>query len=194
MNSKKSKKKSATKKMVYRPDTKKSGRGNKGSKTGVSSKYLQNAKKNKKTTTQKNKMNDLIIEVCNNYDNTPTKFPLPVIIKAVYDGYGIVMHVSERLKVCRKTIYRWIENFPEVKEAFDDAAEQNVDIAEDTLVWNMQNRKDVTSAIFVCKTKGQSRGYVEKRQIDLSGNVNIKIGKPVLNEVITNGKDIEEIV
>ncbi len=108
---------------------------------------------------------------------------------------GNKTEISESLGIARKTLYEWIDKDDELHDAIKTQEEANIDFAESKLFEriNGYEHKDVhisnfkgeitttplikhyppdpTSIIFFLKTRAKHRGYVEKQQIELSGDV-----------------------
>lgn len=61
----------------------------------------------------------------------------------------------------RTTHYTWMQEDADYKAEVDAINEANIDLAEGELLKNIKSG-DTTSLIFFLKTKGKSRGYVEK--------------------------------
>lgn len=72
---------------------------------------------------------------------------------------------QKAFKVSRKTIYNWINGNAKFMEAFQDQIEALIDFAESKLLSSISNGSD-TATIFFLKTRGKTRGYVEKSEID----------------------------
>jgi hypothetical protein len=68
----------------------------------------------------------------------------------------------------RTTYYRWLEN-AEFKEAVESVNESFIDLAETQLRMAV-SRGDMNAVFFLLKTKGKSRGYVEKTEHDVNVN------------------------
>lgn len=68
----------------------------------------------------------------------------------------------------RTTYYRWLEN-EEFKDAVETVNESYIDLAETQLRMAV-SRGDMQAVFFLLKTKGKSRGYVERVEQDVSVN------------------------
>ena len=101
------------------------------------------------------------------------KYTMTKIAEALANNHGLVTVAARSLGCSRKTIYRAIEDSPTVRKALDEAREVSIDFAESALMKNIENG-DTTSIIFFLKTVGKSRGYVEKKQFEHSGEMNVK--------------------
>lgn len=93
------------------------------------------------------------------------------IANALQKTAGNVALAARELKCSRSTIYRKIEQFPDLGEILEDAREELVDIAESKLRQQVMNG-NMTAIIFTLKTQGKQRGYVERQEI--VGDINIK--------------------
>ncbi|GAB6887443.1 hypothetical protein JCM13304A_09410 [Desulfothermus okinawensis JCM 13304] len=96
------------------------------------------------------------------------------IIEALEKNCGIIAQTARALKVSRNTLASWIKEDPELQEALEKAKEQMIDIAECALLKNIKEGKE-TSIIFFLKTRGKKRGYSEKMDHNLEGDIQIKI-------------------
>lgn len=65
--------------------------------------------------------------------------------------------------ISRQTYYNWIKEDWEFMQSVEDVFEESIDFAESSLMEQIKNG-DTTATIFYLKTKGKSRGYVEKTQ------------------------------
>lgn len=66
----------------------------------------------------------------------------------------------------RTTYYRWLQN-EEFRQAIEDVDESFIDLAESQLRAAV-SRGDMNAVFFILKTKGKSRGYVEKSEHDVT--------------------------
>lgn len=94
---------------------------------------------------------------------------------------GRKSHVAEALKISRTTLDAWIRDDSALAEAIEAQGEANIDYVESKLFEliegvTVQEKKgremviydlppNVTAIIFFLKTKGKSRGYVERQEI-----------------------------
>lgn len=85
-----------------------------------------------------------------------------IMLEALRLNMGNVSKAMESAGIkCRQTHYNWLENDPDYKAEVDAINEANIDLAEGELLKNIKSG-DTTSLIFFLKTKGKSRGYIEK--------------------------------
>lgn len=98
-----------------------------------------------------------------NYENTTIK-------KAIEDSGGIISTIAERLGCEWHTAKKYIENNEELKSVYEAESESVIDLAESKLIENIQ-ANDNTAILFYLKTKGKKRGYIERNETEISGNL-----------------------
>lgn len=94
----------------------------------------------------------------------PQKYTAQEVIDAIVEEKGVLSQAGKRLGCTRQTVTNYIDRYPTVKAAFDEANETNVDYVESRLMANIE-KGDTTAIIFFLKTKGKHRGYVERQEI-----------------------------
>jgi len=91
------------------------------------------------------------------------------LIEALEKTLGVVTDACELVNINRCTYYRYYNEDNEFKEIVDSIQDIALDFAESKL--NEQiDVGNVTAIIFYLKTKGKKRGYIEKSEIEHSGN------------------------
>lgn len=95
---------------------------------------------------------------------TKTTLKKEQFLEVLEKKMGIISQATKAMGIDRTTPYRWMVE----DEAFKDAVEelQNVilDFTEGKLYELVQD-KNPTAVIFLLKTKGKNRGYVERTEI-----------------------------
>jgi carbamoylphosphate synthase small subunit len=95
--------------------------------------------------------------------------------KTFIDAYGKTFgNITQSCKaadISRQTFYNWKENDSDFANEIEtiEPAEQFVDFLESKLIQRV-NDGDTTAIIFALKTKGKHRGYIEKTQVEHSGD------------------------
>jgi len=90
-----------------------------------------------------------------------SKKPSLSVIRAVFRATGgIVTSAADKMGVDDSTVNRWIREDPRVAELWQESRDRVVDLAESVLIKGLKNG-NITCAIFVCKTIGHKRGWVE---------------------------------
>ena len=98
-----------------------------------------------------------------------TNIKKQAMIKALENALGIVTTACKAVGINRSTHYEWLTNDPDYKAAVDGIADIALDFAESKLHQSISNGSD-TATIFYLKTKGKKRGYVERNEVEHSGN------------------------
>ena len=94
----------------------------------------------------------------------------------VFENKGGNINAScKAFGISRQTFYNWKNDDDEFASKIRDVQEGLIDFVESKLMENIKDN-DTTSTIFYLKTKGKSRGYTERQEIEHQGkNVNIEI-------------------
>ena len=93
-----------------------------------------------------------------------TKVTKVKAIMAIYNARGVLAKAADELGVTRRTLYNYMQRWPDLARAYEDAQERLLDLAENVLVGAMQ-RGSLPAAMFVLKTKGKDRGYTERQEV-----------------------------
>lgn len=113
------------------------------------------------------------------------------MIKALEKSLGIVSTACNSVGISRQTHYRWLSEDPEYKQQVEDIAEMAIDFVESKLHEKIKGvtmgkegeDADViyelapsdTAIIFYLKTKAKKRGYVERSEVEQSGQSTITV-------------------
>jgi hypothetical protein len=90
------------------------------------------------------------------------------IIKQIHKYRGNISAVAKALQRSRNTIYLFMRDNPEVKQALDDEREILIDGIENKF-YEQCLEGNTTSMIFFLKTQGKNRGWIEKREHEITG-------------------------
>lgn len=96
------------------------------------------------------------------------------IIEVLNNSAGLISHAAKKLGVDRRTVYMWISSDPDLKLAVEEVRENIIDMVEAKMFNEAQNG-NTTILIFLAKTIGRNRGYVEKQEIEQTTRV-INVG------------------
>ena len=99
---------------------------------------------------------------------TKTDTHKKAMIEALKVSLGLVSEACKTVDICRQQHYTWMKEDIEYKQAVEDIGEDSIDFAETALKEKIKSG-DTTAIIFYLKTKGKSRGYIEKSELSLSG-------------------------
>tara|TARA_R110000824_G_C14751059_1_gene628603 strand:+ start:194 stop:547 length:354 start_codon:yes stop_codon:yes gene_type:complete len=86
------------------------------------------------------------------------------LIEALEKSLGVVTTACKSLGVGRTTFYGWLKEDEEFAEKVNDIQNIALDFVESKLFENIRDGK-TSEMIFYLKTKGKSRGYIERQEI-----------------------------
>jgi len=89
------------------------------------------------------------------------------MLDALERALGIVSTAADKAGIHRATHYRWLQEDPEYREAVRMVEERTIDFAESHLHALIKD-KNPQAVIFYMKTKGKTRGYVERQEIQMT--------------------------
>ena len=108
------------------------------------------------------------------------------LIEALEKSLGVVTTACKQVGIGRTTFYNYYNEDKEFAKKVDDIENVALDFAESQL--HKQIQDDSTAAtIFLLKTRGKKRGYVERQEITGADG----IPKDVKIEIIDANKDTE---
>lgn len=84
--------------------------------------------------------------------------------KSAQSSGGVVVTIARRLGVTRQTVYSYAKKWKTVQDVIDDERETMLDMAEGALYKAVAN-DNMTGIIFLLKTRGKERGYVERQEL-----------------------------
>ena len=106
------------------------------------------------------------------------------VLIALEKSLGVVTAACKQAGVGRTQFYEWLRTDEEFAKQVEDIRDVTLDFAESALY--QQIKKGNTSAtIFLLKTKGKGRGYIERQEYDLGTDNHFRI------EVIRNEEDTD---
>jgi len=93
---------------------------------------------------------------------------LEEVISAIKDSNGLLAAAARKLGVTRQTVYNYVKKYATVKQALEEARDTNLDYTEGKLMEAIK-AGNVTAIMFLLKTLGKSRGYVERQELTGEG-------------------------
>ena len=91
-------------------------------------------------------------------------------LKAIPGSGGFITTIASRVGCTRQTVYAAMKNYPTVKKAILDEKDSLKDMVEGQLLTQIKDG-NTTAAIFYLKTQAKDRGYVERQEQVLSGEI-----------------------
>ena len=86
------------------------------------------------------------------------------LIKAVKESHGLLTLAAKRAGISYCTATRYVNEFPTVAKAVQEAREGMLDVAESKLYEAIDN-KEAWAICFYLKTQGKQRGYTERQEV-----------------------------
>ena len=87
---------------------------------------------------------------------------------------GLVIISCKKYGIDDQTYYNWKKKYKGFAEKIEMIQESMIDMAESQLYKNIR-KGDNTSILFYLKCKGKKRGYIEKQEVEHSGDMGINI-------------------
>lgn len=89
------------------------------------------------------------------------------MVQALTKSLGVVKMACESVGISRQTHYNWLKEDAAYKTACDNLPEVVLDFAEHHL-HKLISQGNPAATIFLLKTKGKKRGYVERKEIEVA--------------------------
>jgi hypothetical protein len=86
------------------------------------------------------------------------------LLKALEQTLGVVTTACRKVDVGRTTYYDWMRDDEEFNKSVQELSNVALDFVESKLFENIRDGK-TSEIIFYLKTKGKSRGYIERQEI-----------------------------
>ena len=96
--------------------------------------------------------------------------------QALIEANGIVSQAARNLGITRNALNLRIMKYPALKAACEEAREYFIDKGESALVRAVENNEAWAISLLL-KTLGKHRGYVEKQEIGVDGNITVNVVK-----------------
>ena len=96
------------------------------------------------------------------------------LLESLEKSLGVVTTACKKVGIDRTTFYRYYKEDMEFKKQVDELSDVAIDFAESQLHKQIQSGNP-TSTIFYLKTKAKKRGYVERQEIEHTGEVKSEI-------------------
>lgn len=96
------------------------------------------------------------------------------MLDALEKTLGVVTTAAKMVGIERTTHYKWIESDKDYKANVEDLQDVVLDFAESALHKMVENHNPAAT-LFLLKTKGKKRGYVERQEIQHSSDVETDI-------------------
>lgn len=96
------------------------------------------------------------------------------MIKALEQSLGVVTTAAKIAGIDRSTHYEWLKTDEDYNQKVIDLENVTLDFAESQLHKQVKEG-NTTATIFLLKTKGKKRGYIERQEIQMDGEIESKV-------------------
>jgi hypothetical protein len=92
------------------------------------------------------------------------------LLEALEKSLGIVTTACKIVGCARSTFYKYYKDDQDFRTSVDELENLTLDFVESKLHKQIEN-DNTTATIFYLKTKGKKRGYVERREVEMTAEV-----------------------
>ena len=92
------------------------------------------------------------------------------LLEALEKSLGVVTTACKIVDCNRSTFYKYYNNDQDFKASVDELQNLTLDFAESQLHQQIKDG-NTTATIFYLKTKGKKRGYVERKEVEMTAEV-----------------------
>lgn len=93
-----------------------------------------------------------------------------ILLEALEKSLGIVNEACKNVGIHRATYYNYRNADKEFRDAVDELESVPLDFAESKLFQEIK-KGNITAIIFYLKCKGKKRGYIDRADNEMTGNV-----------------------
>lgn len=94
-------------------------------------------------------------------------------IQTLIQNNFLIQKSCDAFGIHYRTYQEWCKD-QSFKDSVEDALERKLDMIEEKL-YKLIEKGDVTTTIFMAKCLLKKRGYVDKKEVEVSGNLNVRI-------------------
>ena len=92
------------------------------------------------------------------------------LLEALEKSLGVVTTACKIVDCNRSTFYKYYNNDSKFRESVDELQNLTLDFAESQLLKQIKEG-NTTATIFYLKTKGKRRGYIERKEVEMTAEV-----------------------
>ena len=92
------------------------------------------------------------------------------LLEALEKSLGVVTTACKIVDCNRSTFYKYYNNDQEFRASVDELQNLTLDFAESQLHQQIKDG-NTTATIFYLKTKGKKRGYIERKEVEMTAQV-----------------------
>ena len=106
--------------------------------------------------------------------NTQNSTLKKAMIEALEKSLCVVTTACKQVGIDRKTHYNWLKRDKKYAEEVENLQDITLDFAESQLHKQIKDG-NTTATIFLLKTRGKKRGYIERSELQIGGQVESKV-------------------
>lgn len=106
--------------------------------------------------------------------------------KALWKSNGLITPAAKSLGITQQSLSERVKRSERLQKARELTTEKMLDAAENTLHKKIYDEENLTASIFYLKTKGRQRGYIERKEAEISGNIDAPL---VIRRVIVKKEE-----
>jgi hypothetical protein len=92
------------------------------------------------------------------------------LLEALEKSLGIVTTACKIVGCARSTFYKYYKDDQDFRTSVDELENLTLDFVESKLHKQIEN-DNTTATIFYLKTKGKKRGYIERKEVEMTAEV-----------------------
>ncbi len=92
------------------------------------------------------------------------------LLEALEKSLGIVTTACKIVGCARSTFYKYYKDDQDFRASVDELENLTLDFVESKLHKQIEN-DNTTATIFYLKTKGKKRGYIERKEVEMTAEV-----------------------
>ncbi len=92
------------------------------------------------------------------------------LLEALEQSLGIVTTACKIVGCARSTFYKYYKDDQDFRASVDELENLTLDFVESKLHKQIEN-DNTTATIFYLKTKGKKRGYIERKEVEMTAEV-----------------------
>ena len=92
------------------------------------------------------------------------------LLEALEQSLGIVTTACKIVGCARSTFYKYYKDDQDFRTSVDELENLTLDFVESKLHKQIEN-DNTTATIFYLKTKGKKRGYIERKEVEMTAEV-----------------------
>jgi sRNA-binding carbon storage regulator CsrA len=102
--------------------------------------------------------------------------PVKTLKREIIKSCGILSQAARNVGLSRTQVYKRISNNKSLQVALKESRERFIDKGESALVTAVDNLEGWAVSLLL-RTLGRHRGYVEKSELDIDGQIIVKVVK-----------------